>query len=365
MKILTLLHPGVAGCGIVAVELGYELAKRGHEIHFVSHHPPFRLDLAVQNIFFHRVEFEEFDLFDYSDYTLPLLNKTVEVAKRLAIDVIHAHYAVPHAIVATLARDMLSPRPRVVTTLHGTDITLLVGNRSYGNVVKHAIEASDAVTAVSRHLIEETRRTLAPQTPISLIPNFPPARVATASRQGMRASLAVDETDLLLIHISNLRKLKRVGDIVGALSRCKSGAKLLVLAGGDAADCKRIITEFGVSNRVVIKNNVADVENYIHAADAGIYASEREECSLAMLETMACEKPIISTSTGGTPDMMGDTGLLCDAGDIDGLADHIDTLAQDDELRTQLGRAAKHRIDACFSHRDIVERYLKAYTSDG
>jgi N-acetyl-alpha-D-glucosaminyl L-malate synthase BshA len=361
MRILTLLHPGVAGCGIVAVELGHELARRSHEIHFVSHDPPFRLDLGAQNIFFHRVPIEEFDLFKYSDYILPLLNKTVEVAKRFEIDVIHAHYAVPHAIVATLARDMLSSRPRVVTTLHGTDITLLAGNGSYGNVVKHAIEMSDAVTAVSGHLVGETNKTISSRKPITLIPNFPPAKVATAPRQSIRDSIGVKDEDFLLIHISNLRALKRVNDILRAIPRCKSDPKLLILAGGSPSESESYIAENGLSSRVVIKENVIDVENYIHAADAGIYASEREECSLAMLETMANEKPLIATATGGTPELIGDSGLLCQLGDIDKLADHIDTLSENHELRARLGRRAKRRVETDFSRLDIVEKYLAAY----
>ena len=356
-----LSYPGMAGCGIAAVELGHELAARGHQAHFITYDAPFRLDLAMENIFFHPVDVFRFDLFRSPDSVIPLVTKTVAIADIYRIDVIHAHYAVPYAFVACMARKMSSGQPRVVTTVHGTDVTWLGKSTAYERILRYSLEESDVVTAVSRHLMEEVQPMLSPAKKVELVCNFSPARMPSRRRADVRKELGVSETDFLLLHMSNLRKLKRGDDILEALARCRSSAKLLILAGGSACDSVQKIRRMGIADRVRVLQRVADVENYVNAADAGIYASEIEECSLAVLETMSLGKPVICTGTGGTPEVVDESGILCGVGDVEELARSIDRLAGDRGLRQNLGHAARIRVETRFSREGIVGQYLNLY----
>jgi N-acetyl-alpha-D-glucosaminyl L-malate synthase BshA len=276
--------------------------------------------------------------------------------------VLHAHYAVPFGVVALLARQLSARSPRIVTTLHGTDITILGRDARYREIVRHCIEGSDAVTAVSKPLIDDAAGLVGAKKTIHLVPNFPISRRMSGSRAALRSEIDVGPDDFLLLHMSNLRPLKRVADILGALARCRTDPKLMILAGGDVQECETTAEKLGVSDSLRVHSRVAEVEPYIGISDAGVYASESEQCSLAILETMSFAKPVIASNSGGTPEVIGETGLLFEVGDVDALAGHIDFLVTNPERCRELGLAARQRTERAFPRDVIVNRYLELYS---
>jgi len=362
-------YPSVGGSGIVASQLGSELARLGHKVHFISYEPPFRLDRKQPNIFFHQVELNEYKLFKYPDYTLPLAVKMVEVADKHKLDVLHVHYAVPHATAALLAtqiaRDQHRHAPHVITTLHGTDITLLARDPNLGPIIKYSIESSCGVTAVSRSLQKETIQVLKTKKPIEVIYNFYRPKPPRRGRQEVRRALRVRKDDFLLIHMSNLRPVKRAQDILRVLEELKDrpNIKLLILAGESFEPFRKVVKRMGIEQRVIVKSNVLDIENYLHAADAGLYASERESFGMGVLETMSFGKPVVATRVGGVTEIMrdGETGFLKRLGDVPAMAAAIRTLANDPELAARMGEAARIRAEQEFSSQKSVEQYLDLY----
>lgn len=362
-------YPTVGGSGIVASQLGSELAKLGHRIHFISYDPPFRLDLGQPNVFFHKVEINEYQLFKYPDYTLPLAVKMVAVAQKHKLDLLHMHYAVPHATAALLATSILKAQcrraPHVVTTLHGTDITLLARDPNLGPIVKYSIESSCGVTAVSESLREETVKVLRTKKPIQVVHNF--YRTAEPSRQRaeVRKSLKLRESDFVLVHMSNLRPVKRFLDTLRVLAQLKDmpRVKLLILAGGGFDEFRPAAKELGLTDRLVVRRDVVDIENYVHAADAGLYTSEKESFGMGVLETMSFGKPVVATGVGGVPEIVidGKTGFLAKLGDVRGMAKHVRRLAGDPKLAAEMGAAAKARAEQSFSAERSVGRYLEYY----
>ena len=286
-------YPSVGGSGILASALGEELARRGHDVHFISYDRPFRLPAEVPRIHFHPVEINDYELFKYPDYTLPLSVKMAEVARDHALDLLHVHYAVPHATAAILARAMSrsGQEPRVVTTLHGTDTTLLGRDAGYGPAISHALTRSDAVTAVSGWLRDETVRLLKVRRPIDVIPNFFTPRPPGRSRAEIRAELGVGEAPLV-VHVSNLRPVKRIDLLLETIARTLPGRdfRLLVLAGGDFRPFVAQAERLGVANRVVVRENVFEVEDYVAAADVGLFTSDSESFCLEFLRrcSLAC-----------------------------------------------------------------------------
>jgi len=353
-------YPSIGGSGIVASQLGSELARLGHKIHFISYEPPFRLDRKQRNVMFHRVELNEYRLFKYPDYTLPLAVKMVEVAAKYQLDILHVHYAVPHATAALLAtqiaRKQIRHAPHVITTLHGTDITLLARDRSLGPIIKYSIESSCGVTAVSRSLKAETVQVLKTRKPIEVIYNFYRPKPPRKGRREVRRALRVRETDFLLILLSNLRPVKRVPDILHVVAELKKDpqhVKLLVLAGESFEPFRPLVKRLGIEDRVIVKENVLDIENYVHAADAGLYASEKESFG----------KPVVATRVGGVAEIVQDkrTGFLARLGDVKSMAKAVRTLANDRELAERMGEAARSRAEQEFSSQKSVERYLDLY----
>ena len=367
LKIGITCYPSVGGSGILASALGEELARRGHELHFVSYERPFRLPLDAPRVHFHPVEINAYELFKYPDYTLPLSVKLAEVARDHALDVIHAHYAVPHATAALLARDMLPPhrRPKVVTTLHGTDTTLLGRDAGYGPAIRHALEYADGVTTVSAFLRAETQRLIAVKRPIEVIHNFFEPRPTTRSRAEVRRELGVRDDEPLLLHTSNLRPVKRVDLVLKTFARLKSRAtsKLLVLAGGDFAPFLPLVETLGLRDRVILRENIVAIEDYLQAADLGLFASESESFCLSILEAMAFACPSVSTSAGGIPEVVvhGESGLLVPIGDLDALVHAADQLLADPARRQAMGIAGQRRAREKFSADPIVARYVDFY----
>ena len=362
-------YPTVGGSGIVASQLGSELAKLGHRIHFISYEPPFRLDLGQPNVFFHKVEINEYQLFKYPDYTLPLAVKMVAVAQKHKLDLLHVHYAVPHATAALLAASILRGQgrraPHVVTTLHGTDITLLARDPNLGPIIKYSIEGSCGVTAVSESLRRETVQVLRTKKPIQVVHNFYRAAEPSRGRAEVRKSLKLRDRDFVLIHMSNLRPVKRFLDTLKVMGRLKDlpQAKLLILAGGSFEEFKPAVKELGIADKLVVRRDIVDIENYVHAADAGLYTSEKESFGMGVLETMSFGKPVIATGVGGVPEIMrdGKTGFLAKLGDVQAMAKDIRTLAADPQLAEEMGASARVRAEQEFSAEKSVGRYLDYY----
>jgi L-malate glycosyltransferase len=364
LKIGITCYPSVGGSGILASALGEELARRGHEVHFISYERPFRMPVGAPRLHFHPVVINDYELFKYPDYTLPL--KMAEVAEHCGLDVLHVHYAVPHATAAILARSMLPEgHPlRVVTTLHGTDTTLLGRDAGYGPAVRHALRRSDAVTAVSAWLRDETHRLLAIERPIDAIHNFFEPKPPSRPREVVRRELGLRD-EAMIVHVSNLRPIKRVDLLLEAVARVRPREqfKLVILAGGDFSPFMDQVRRLGLTDRVVVRENVIDVEDYLQAADLGLFTSRSESFCLSILEAMCFGCPSVSTSVGGIPEVVvdGDNGVLVASADADELARAVEALLRDPARRAELGRSAQRRAREQFSADAIVPQYEALY----
>lgn len=359
-------YPSVGGSGVLASALGHELAHRGHEVHFISYGRPFRMEANAPRVHFHPVVINDYGLFRYPDYTLPLSVKMAEVSRDCGLDILHVHYAVPHATAAILALSMLpaAARPAVVTTLHGTDTTLLGRDTGYQPAIRHALTCSDAVTAVSHWLAGETRRLIGFHRPINVIHNFFDPRKPRRPQAEVRRELGLTD-EVLVLHMSNLRPVKRIDLLLDAVARIRprDRFKLLVLAGGDFTPFVSHVRRLGIEDRVIVRENVNEVEDYLQAADLGLFTSESESFCLSILEAMCFGCPSVSTRVGGIPEVVEDerSGLLVPPGDVDALVRAIESLIDDPRRRVTLGRAAQQRARAQFSADQIVPRYVALY----
>lgn len=362
-------YPSVGGSGVVATELGNALARAGHRVHFISYEPPFRLDRTLPNIRFHQVKLNEYRLFKYPDYTLPLAVKMCAVHLRHSLDILHVHYAVPHATAALLARQILgrsgTAGPRIVTTLHGTDISLLGRDPSLRSIICYSIAQSDGVTAVSASLERETRQVFPIRKRIAVIPNFFTPLAPTRTRLAVRRALGVRPRELLVIHLSNLRPVKRIPDLLASFAALPKtvAAKLLILAGDTFAAHWKFVARLGLRRRVIVREKVFDIENYLNAADLGLYASSSESFGMGILETMSFGHPVVATKVGGIPEVVqdGKTGLLVAVGNRRALTAALLRLCTDAANREQLGAAAKARAARHFSTALAVDRYVGFY----
>jgi N-acetyl-alpha-D-glucosaminyl L-malate synthase BshA len=367
MNIGITCYPSVGGSGILASALGEELALRGHRVHFIGYERPFRLPADAPGLFFHPVLINDYELFKYPDYTLPLSVKMAEVSREQRLEVLHVHYAVPHATAAILARAMLpaAQAPRIVTTLHGTDTTLLGRDPGYGPAIQHALAESDAVTAVSCYLAQETRRLLSLERPVDVIYNFFAPRPAARSREEVRRALGLEPGELLLLHASNLRPLKRIDLLLEAFARLRPGGpcRLLVLAGGDFTPYAGLARNLGIEDRLLLREQVASIEEYVQAADLALYTSESESFCLSILEAMFFGCPSVAMAVGGIPEVVanGETGLLVPFGDVDAMARAAESLLDDPVRRGALGEAARSRAAERFSAAAIVPEYEALY----
>jgi L-malate glycosyltransferase len=367
LKIGITCYPSVGGSGVLASALGEDLARRGHEVHFISYERPFRLPSDAPRLHFHQVVINDYDLFKYPDYTLPLSVKMAEVSRDHQLDVLHVHYAVPHATAAILARAMLPPeqQPRVVTTLHGTDTTLLGRDAGYGPAIRHALNCSDAVTAVSAFLKMESQRLLGFEGSLDVIHNFFKPRPPQRSREEVRRELGVKDNEAMVLHSSNLRPLKRIDLLLETAARIRpaDSFKLVILAGGSFAPFVDQMRILGLENRVIVRENVNAIEDYLQAADLGLITSETESFCLSILEAMCFACPSVATNVGGISEVIDDnaTGMLAPSGDAAALAGAVESLIQDPIRRAALGRAAQVRARAMFSAAVIVPQYEALY----
>jgi L-malate glycosyltransferase len=366
LKIGITCYPSVGGSGILASELGEELAARGHEIHFISYDPPFRMPEGPR-VFFHPVVVNGYDLFKYPDYTLPLSVKMAEVSRDRGLDVLHVHYAVPHATAAFLAGSMLPAgrRPKVITTLHGTDTTLLGRDPGYGPAITHALEHSDAITTVSEFMRRETVRLLGVRRPIEVVHNFFEPHPAPRPGADMRRELGLDDDEAMLLHLSNLRPLKRTDLMLDTVARLapRHRCKLVVLAGGNPTLLLAEAAKRGIADRIVVRERVTDIEDYLQAADLGLFTSEVESFCLSILELMRLGRPSVAFDVGGIPEvtLSGETGLLVPFGDTAALAAAAGSLLADPARREALGHAAQTRAREHFSAAAIIPRYEALY----
>lgn len=366
MRIGIVCYPSVGGSGILATGLGEELAARGHEVHFISYERPFRLPQDAPRLHFHPVVINEYKLFRYPDYTLPLSVRMAEVSRDCGLDILHVHYAVPHATAAILARSMLPPRlrPRVVTTLHGTDTTLLGNDPGYGPAIHHALSCSDAVTTVSEYLRQETRRVLGFEGPLEMIHNFFKPRPRTRPPEEVRAELGLNR-EVVVVHSSNLRPLKRIDLLLETVARVRTRApfKLVILGGSSFEPFVAQVKALHLEERVVVRENVNGIEDYLQVAELGFFTSESESFCLSILEAMCFGIPSVARRVGGIPEVVqaGLSGLLVDSAQPDELARALEALIDAPEERARLGEAARQRAREHFSAEAIVPRYEALY----
>ena len=359
-------YPTVGGSGVLACALGEDLARRGHEVHFISYERPFRLPTDAPRLHFHPVVINDYELFKYPDYTLPLSVRMAEVSRDHRLDVLHVHYAVPHATAAILARSMLPPeqQPCVVTTLHGTDTTLLGHDPGYGPAIRHALNCSDAVTTVSAYLRAETQRVLGFDGPMEVIHNFYAPRPPRRTPEEVRRELGL-RNEVLILHSSNLRPLKRIDLLLETAARIqpREAFKLLILAGGSFAPFVQEVKRLGLEDQVIVREKVNDIEDYLQIADLGLFTSETESFCLGILEAMCFACPSVATRVGGIPEVIEDnvTGIMEPSGDAASLANAGEKLIREPRLRSTQGRAAKQRAQERFSAEVIVPRYEALY----
>jgi len=363
LKIGIACFPLIGGSGILATALGSELARRGHEVYLFSYALPVRLDLPQEGLHFHRIEFADNALFPCPDYTLPLAVKMAEVARSQRLDLFHVHYAVPHALAACLASQIVGPSaPRIVTTLHGSDTTLLGQDPDYRPAIEHALVHSDAVTAVSENLRNQTQEIFSVKRAIEVIPNFFAPNKPKRSREEVRRDLGVTDK-FLVLHMSNLRPVKRIDLLLRtiAMSESRSRLRLLILAGDPFEPYEPLLDELGIRDIVIVRQNMAVVEEYLEAADAGLYTSEYESFGLGILETVFHGKPVVAFRVGGIPEVLGDSYPLYSFGDVTAAASALDALVQDPNLARELGEQSGARARERFSADRVVPQYEALY----
>ena len=368
MNIGITVYPTYGGSGIVGSELGKELAERGHTVHFISSALPTRLTKLSERVRFHEVEMMSYPLFEHQPYTLALATKMAKVAETENLDLLHVHYAIPHSISAILARESLKPKRYlpVITTLHGTDITLVGADRSYLPITRYGIVQSDGVTAISHYLKEATKE-IFQFDDIEVIPNFICQHdYARHPVDELRASLA-PESQPLLVHVSNFRPVKRPVDCVEILSRVlKKGIKTKLVMVGDGSERTNVEHRarcLGVFDNCVFVGKQPNIVDYLSASDVLLLPSEQESFGLAALEAMACEVPVIASRVGGIPEVVtdGETGFLSEVGDVEKMAADAARLLSDETLRRQMGKRARESAVTRYRTDIVIPKYIEFY----
>lgn len=366
MKIGIVCYPTYGGSGVIATELGKALADKGHVIHFISYAMPMRLDGYVGNVFYHEVEITSYPLFEFPLYTPALASKIVEVARFEKIDLVHVHYAIPHAISAYLARQMIPGGLKVITTLHGTDITLVGLEPSFLPVMKFSIEQSDGVTAVSRFLREKTTTNYGIDKEIAVIPNFVDTqKYRRIEREDVRSQFA-SKDEKLLIHVSNFRLVKRVPDVIRIFDeiRKKIPARLILVGDGpDRSACEILVHELQLEGCVRFLGKQLELVPILSCSDLMLMPSQSESFGLSALEAMACEVPVVSSSVGGLPELQvhGETGYIAEIGDIDRMARYAIELLTNEARHARFRAACRARAVDQFDVRRIVAQYEEYY----
>ncbi|TRY28174.1 N-acetyl-alpha-D-glucosaminyl L-malate synthase BshA [Brevibacillus sp. LEMMJ03] len=366
MKIGITCYPSLGGSGVVATELGKLLAERGHQVHFITSSMPFRLGTFHPNIFYHEVEVNHYDVFKYPPYDLTLANRMAQVAQNEKLDLLHVHYAVPHALCAYLAKQMVGERLKIVTTLHGTDITVLGYDSSLSGMIRFGIEQSDLVTAVSKDLIRQTRELLHVDKEIVPVYNFVDKRRYYPKEVGEWKRVFAPNGEKILMHISNFRPVKRVPDVIEIfrLVREQLPVKLMLIGEGpDLGSVRNMVAELGLESDTHFLGKQEDVAEVISMADVMLLPSEKESFGLVALEAMACGVPVVTTNAGGLPEVVpdGECGFLLPVGDVAGMAERTVRLLTDPDLYRRLSRNSIQRSSETFCHEKITSQYELLY----
>ena len=370
MNIGITVFPTYGGSGIVGSELGRELSARGHTVHFISYALPTRLCELNDRLHFHQVDLFDYPLFEFPPYDLALASKIFEVAENWKLDVLHMHYAIPHATAAYLAREMHKPLGYLpfVTTLHGTDITLVGSRRSFLPITRFSIAQSDAVTAISQYLAGETCRTFR-YCSVEVIPNFINAEdYRRRANDELRASLAPSGENIL-IHVSNFRPVKRINDCIHTLAQIRkerSDLRLRLVMCGDGPErigAEKLVREYGLDDAVLFAGQVPNIADYLSVSDLLLMPSETESFGLAALEAMACEVPVIATRTGGLPEVVlhGETGYLAEIGDIKSMAEFAIGIISSQKKRREMGERGRAWAIERFNTDRVIPQYEKLY----
>ena len=368
MNIGITVYPTYGGSGIVGSELGKELAERGHTVHFISSSLPTRLTKLSDRVRFHEVEMMSYPLFEHQPYTLALATKMATVAEAENLDLLHVHYAIPHSISAILARESLKPKRYlpVITTLHGTDITLVGADRSYLPITRYGIVQSDGVTAISHYLKEATKE-IFQFDDIEVIPNFVCQHdYARQPVDDLRSSLA-PSGEPLLVHVSNFRPVKRPVDCVEILARVvQKGINTRLIMVGDGSERTNVEHRarcLGVFDKCVFVGKQPNIVDYLSAADVLLLPSEQESFGLAALEAMACEVPVIASRVGGIPEVVtdGETGFLSEVGDVEKMAEDAARLLTDVTLRHEMGKRARESAVTRYRTDLVIPKYIEFY----
>ncbi len=370
MNIGIVCYPTYGGSGVVATELGMELARRGHHVHFITYSVPFRLDRFQENVFFHEVEIPSYPLMEHQLYTLALAGKIIDVVKYEQLEVLHVHYAIPHAVSGFLARQILQAKNPVslVTTLHGTDITLVGLEPTFHPLVTFSLAESDAVTAVSNHLREKTQQSFKPNKEIDVIPNFVDTKLFKRSEDKcatMRRRLAKD-SEKILMHISNFRTVKRVQDTIRILAEVRSAmeARLVLVGDGpERADTERLARELGVSDYVTFLGKQNALPDILSAADLFLLPSQSESFGLSALEAMSCSVPVVASNVGGIPELVshGENGYIAELGDVQRMAKYAIELLSSPKRWTSFSEKARAAAVEKFDVNIVVPQYEAVY----
>ncbi len=369
MNIGIVCYPTFGGSGVIATELAKGLASRGHNLHILSYARPARLDTFQTNISYHEVNINSYPLFEYPPYDLALANQMAGMIEYEGIDVLHVHYAIPHATSAYLAKQILGEKARgipIITTLHGTDITLVGSDASYKSVVDFSINQSDGVTAVSEYLKEETYKRFDIQKEIKVIPNFIDLERFKRSNKGHFKRAICPEGEKVVVHVSNFREVKRVPEVVSVFHRVlQQGIKAKLLLVGDGPDrqrAERQCRDLGICDHVRFLGKQEKVEEVLSIADLFLIPSGSETFGLAALEAMGCGVPVISSDIGGLPEVNvhGETGFLCDLDDIDCMAEHAVQILSDEKMAREMSKKARQRAEI-FEMSKVVNQYEDYY----
>lgn len=369
-------YPTYGGSGVIATEVGMELARRGHRVHIMSYDVPMRLDRFMQNIFFHEVDVLSYPLFEYPPYCLALASEMVRVCKQEKLDILHVHYAIPHAISAYLATEILGKEaPKIITTLHGTDITLVGNERSYLPITKLSIERSHGVTAVSQFLKQATYEELglSKKIDIEVVPNFinlddftfKPERKRTV-RKSLCQTLGKSR-EKIITHVSNFRPVKRVSDVIKVFARVLKEVNCRLVLVGDGPERTKVeslCNELGIEKKVIFLGKQSSIYEVLSCSDLFLLPSQTESFGLTALEAMACSIPVIATNVGGLPEVVveGKTGFLFEVGDVHGMAQKAIEILSNPEQQRRLGKAARAVVEKEFQIGPVVDQYEAYYS---
>ncbi|HET7629288.1 MAG TPA: N-acetyl-alpha-D-glucosaminyl L-malate synthase BshA [Bacillales bacterium] len=367
LKIGITCYPTVGGSGVVATELGKMLAQNGHEVHFITSDVPIRLEKLDENIFYHEVEVNQYAVFRYPPYDLTLASKMAEVARRERLDLLHVHYAVPHAVCAFLAKKIVGDHLKIVTTLHGTDITVLGYDPTLVEMIRLGIDQSDKVTAVSDDLIQQTRELIETNKPIETVYNFVDENVYyKRDSSALRERFRIRPNEKVIVHVSNFRGVKRSPDVIEVFAKVREqmAAKLLLIGEGpDLNTCRKLVAQKQLEDDVFFLGNQKNVAEILSMCDLKLLLSEKESFGLVLLEAMACGVPAIGTKTGGIPEVIvdGETGYLCEVGDLADMSRKAISILTDAGTQESMSKKAVERVCETFHSEKILRHYERIY----